>query len=285
VTADAVASPAAPPAPGRRLVAAALVFVPLAYSSLIASIVVHEVLGHGLTSLAVGGRFDGFVIHADGFGYAMTSGYAGHEVAVLAAGNVVSMALGVLLLFTARRLRGREFACIAALVPALLLVEDAGSYAFWGALSARPPSDFGRIVRILSTHEAHVALSVATGVVWVGAVVLVVRELFLWIERMAGSLPTGRALVVLATFAAIDAAGWMLFDWDQVTPGLARWPSVVGAGIDVAVMALMFRFRKSDAPPAAIEPARWRRAIVVSWVASAAFVAVVLAIWHEPPPG
>ena len=281
MTADAVASTAAPPVLGRRFVAAVLLVVPLAYASLIASIVVHEVLGHGLTSLALGGRFDGFVVFPDGLGYARTGGYAGHEVAVFAAGNVVSMALGLLLLFAARRLRGRDLACIAALVPALFLIEDSGSYAFWGALSARPPSDFGRIVRILGTHDAHVALSVATGAAWVGGVVLALRELFLWIERMAGSLPTGRAVAVLASYAAIVTGFWMLFDWDQVTPGLARWPSVVGAGIDVAVMALMFQFRRADVPAAAIEPARWRRAIVVSWVASAVFVGVVLAIWHE----
>ena len=262
---------------------AGLLVVPLAYASLIAATVVHEVLGHGLTSLAVGGTFDGFVIRPDGLGYAMTGGHAEHRVAVLAAGNVVSIAVGLVLLAVARRLRGRDFACIAALVPALVLIEDSGSYAFWGSLSARPPSDFGRIVRMLGTHDAHVLLSIGCGAVWIAAAVVTLRELFLWIQRVAGPLTTSRALVVFASFAALDAGLWLVFDWDQVTPGLARWPSVVGAGIDIATMALLLQFRSANAPPAAIDPARWRRAIVVSWAASALVVGFVLANWSGPP--
>lgn len=283
MTADAAAARTDSPSLGRRLLLAGLVVVPLAYASMLAGTVVHEVLGHGLTAIAVGGEFHGFVIRADGAGYARTSGDENHRIAVLAAGIVVTTVVGFALLLAARRLRGRDFACVAALVPALLFLQESGSYAFWGALVGRPPADFGKIVHMVGTQEARVVLSIASGAVWLAAVVLGMRELFLWMQRVTGSSTTRRALAVLASFAVVDAGLWMVFDWDRFVPGLARWPSVVASAVDVGVMALLFQFRRADVPPASTDAARWRRAILVSWVASALFSVVVLVVWRGPP--
>src|SRR5262245_6003102 len=94
----------AAPSLARRFLPAGLFVLPLAYAAYIASTVLHEVLGHGLSAIALGGEFHRFVVHADGFGYAVTDGADEHEVAVLAMGCVVPMLVGAVLLVVAHRL-------------------------------------------------------------------------------------------------------------------------------------------------------------------------------------
>lgn len=96
----------------------------LAYPLVLLSTLVHEV-GHGLAALAVGGRFERFVMFADASGMAFSSGVApGWPQALVAAGGLVGPALAAGLAFVAARRAGwsRAFLVGAAAVGVLLLV-------------------------------------------------------------------------------------------------------------------------------------------------------------------
>ncbi len=44
--------------------------LPIAYVGIILAVVIHEVVGHGVTAVVSGGVFEGFVVYPDGGGFA-----------------------------------------------------------------------------------------------------------------------------------------------------------------------------------------------------------------------
>jgi hypothetical protein len=106
----------------------ALYFVPfgqlLGYPLVLLSTLVHEV-GHGLAAIAVGGRFERFVMFADASGMATATGVVpGWPQALVAAGGLLGPALAAALAFMAARRAAwsRAFLVGAALVGVVLLV-------------------------------------------------------------------------------------------------------------------------------------------------------------------
>jgi len=96
----------------------------LAYPLVLLSTLVHEV-GHGLAAIAVGGRFERFVMFADASGMAFSSGVEpGWPQALVAAGGLVGPALVAGLAFVAARHAAwsRAFLVGTAAVGVLLLV-------------------------------------------------------------------------------------------------------------------------------------------------------------------
>lgn len=106
----------------------ALYLVPLGelvgYPLVLLSTLVHEV-GHGLAALAVGGRFERFVMFADASGMAYSTGVEpGWPQALVAAGGLVGPALAAAVAFVAARRAGwsRGFLVAASIVGVALLV-------------------------------------------------------------------------------------------------------------------------------------------------------------------
>jgi len=98
----------------------------LAYPLMLLSALAHE-LGHGVTALLLGGRFERFEMWSDGSGVAMWGGSGGRlQLALVAAGGLVGPALVAALAFacgrTARGARGALLAAAFFLALALLLV-------------------------------------------------------------------------------------------------------------------------------------------------------------------
>jgi hypothetical protein len=98
----------------------------LAYPLMLLSTLAHE-LGHGVTALLVGGRFERFEMWSDGSGMAMWGGSGGRlQSALVAAGGLVGPALVAALAFACgRTARGARRALLAAsffLALALVLV-------------------------------------------------------------------------------------------------------------------------------------------------------------------
>lgn len=104
------------------VVAALLAWVswlwPLAYPFRLLSTLVHE-LCHGLAALATGGRFEHFVVFADGSGRAYTAG--GWRLVVIPAGYLGAAVFGAVLVLAGRRRRSTR-AALAAVGGAMLLL-------------------------------------------------------------------------------------------------------------------------------------------------------------------
>ncbi len=111
----------------------------LAYPLVLLSTLVHEV-GHGLAALAVGGRFERFVMFADASGMAFSTGVEpGWRQALVAAGGLVGPSLGAALAFVAARRAAwsRAFlvtASAAVVVLLVLVVRNPFGIAFAGIL-------------------------------------------------------------------------------------------------------------------------------------------------------
>jgi hypothetical protein len=249
----------------------------MAYAAALISTAIHEVLGHAVAIALSGGSVDHIAIRADGAGVTVSDGGFADSTFVCAAGVVAEWVFGIALFVVAARSR-RVFLRLAAIVLAVSLIGEAGPYAFWGSVMADGRDDFGRIVRLHggAGSAVHWTLTVATGVVWVASDVLVLRAAFRWSEDVLGPLSRGRALALLVGFLVVDAATWSLFDWDGMASGMGR--SIVAAGIslDVCIFATLCHVRRSDVVRSDVSVHAWRRAIVVSWLGSAASSAAIL---------
>jgi len=113
----------------------------LAYPLILLSTLVHE-LGHGVSALLVGGRFDRFLMWPDGSGVAHWRGAGGRlELALVAAGGLVGPAVAAGLGFafgrTGRGARRCLIAFGALLILALLLVvRNVFGFLFVGLVAA-----------------------------------------------------------------------------------------------------------------------------------------------------
>ncbi len=138
----------------RRITMLALFLVPIAYLSMIGSVAVHEVLGHGGMALLLGGEFNGFSLKWDGMGHAMVSQAPGaprfHSILILAAGPGATTIVG-LTLFSAACLAKRSIPQrMTFLIASLFCLLEGPPYLFWNAYQPVPPGDIGRILNLLS---------------------------------------------------------------------------------------------------------------------------------------
>ena len=113
----------------------------LLYPLMLLSTFAHE-MGHGLSGLLVGGRFESFVLFANGSGVARTTGVAdGVPRAILSAGGLVGPALLAAALFLfGRWARGARMALVigatGAFASAILVVDNLFGWVFVGLLGA-----------------------------------------------------------------------------------------------------------------------------------------------------
>ncbi|MEM6532468.1 MAG: M50 family metallopeptidase [Myxococcota bacterium] len=104
------------------------------YPMMLLSTYAHE-MGHGVTAVLVGGRFDRFVMYADGSGAAYTATALGIQRALVAAGGLVGPAiLGAVLFMAAARPKLARAAlwtfAIAVVLSLLLVVRNPFGWAF-----------------------------------------------------------------------------------------------------------------------------------------------------------
>ena len=200
----------------RGLLAWALFAAPIVYFGMSAAVLVHEVLGHGVTSLLTGGEFRGFELDFQGGGHASTdSPDAAARAWVLAGGVLWEAATGVLLLLLATRVRPLHWRVFLLIVAANFL-HDALPYAFWDAVWLGGSGDASRLLAlgvkqddILVVQLPNIAELVVTYLAaWqVGAVVSPVAIQFR--EHELGhilKLLRPRAFVTCADFKGFDAA-------------------------------------------------------------------------------
>jgi len=240
-----------------RCAQALVCLIPFAYLGLLLATAAHEVLGHGLAAVCLGGRFLTFQMDLSGMGWAWTmlgpDSAAWQHTAVLSAGVVATVALGILFLVLGALIR-RPLPSLILLVLSLNLLLEGAPYVFWNAVHPVPPGDIGRIISETSSAVLRPALIVAGGIVMFGAIWTLTALLFRRLEGWIGS--NGRLIgvqraVVVAMLGLVPAVLWFTFDWDELAPGLGYLPSVIGAASHLIAAASVFwiRFRPSPAAP------------------------------------
>jgi peptidase M50B-like protein len=221
---------------GRRLLALMGVLGPLGYVGTLAAVAVHEVLGHGLAAILLGGRLHGFVIHWDGMGWASTSLPEGapssHLALKLAAGAVATTFFGGLFLGLAFWRRRDVFLPVALALLSAVFVLDGSIYMFWSAYFPEPPGDFARIILLTGSAGWRWTFMLVglflTATFTLLPLALLVRGSSRWLfdgEPVRG----WRRAILPGMITAGFALGQIAFDWNQLIRGIGRLPQVAGA--------------------------------------------------------
>ncbi|MBI4582009.1 MAG: M50 family metallopeptidase [Planctomycetes bacterium] len=275
-----------PYAPARLLLALLLVGS-FAYLGMLIAATVHEVVGHGLATLLVGGQFLGFQLDLDGMGHAWTPlpQHAGrwHQVVVFLGGVTATTAVGSLLLATAYAARKKPVVALPALALALNLLLEGSPYLFWNALHPVLPGDVAVVVAIYPLPWVRTLLMAMGGGIMIASIMCGAALLLWMIEGWVGNGQplTGRwRIIALVLLGALSGAAWFLFDWNQLAPGLDSWPNVVGLSLHLAAALSLFWIRIAPEPLAFSRRAT-AYAVAVGWAMVATAVAVTV-FWLRP---
>lgn len=229
----------------RQIAVCAVLFWVLLYGTMLLAVTIHEVIGHGLVALALGGHFEGFEIAWDGMGYATAYADDGappwHELMVLAGGVAATTMFGVLSLALSRRHAAGSLFRPLYLAISLNCLLDGIPYIFWNSMYPVPAGDIGRILHECGSPVLRWTLVGLSGPAMVAAVFLPNKLLFDTLS--ARFLTDPQSTVLHATFLATafialpNAFGWLLFDWNQLAPGIGLLPNLIGILLSLLVAA------------------------------------------------
>ena len=279
--------------PTGRAVSLALFLLPIVYLADMVSVAVHEILGHGLSAVLVGGTFSGLMVKWDGMGVALcdlpVAAPLAHCILFLASGVMAEMVFGVLLLGFAMLLRGRPDIQLVPLIVAFICVIDGASYVLWNAYRPVPPGDIGSIVLLLSAEQlpevstVRWALLAAGALLFLGATFYFCVSVFVRVEALIlcdkQFVGPSRLLALFVFLVLPGSVAWFIFDWDQLAPGIGRLPSIIGALSILAVATLLFWHRPTLKRECSLRPVTWRH-IAGSWICLIATV-IVITRWFK----
>lgn len=262
----------------RNTVLLALFLLPLLYVGEILAVAVHEILGHGLAAVALGGTFDGFVLKWDAMGWAYTSLPAGASatdtIVLVAAGVTATTVIGLVFLVCAYVFKRRVDIRLCVLVLSFACLMEGIPYVLWNSYHPRPPGDIGTILTLRCAGQVphgsvlRIVLLIVSGIMFLAVTFLQCALIFQGLEQalLAGERlrPHARFRILLLFLAIPGAAGWFMFDWDQLAPGIGLLPCVVGAASIVVSTIVLYRFSlKPNSEIPGLTPTGYH--ILVSW--------------------
>lgn len=231
-----------------RLSVLLLFMVPIVYIGALLAVVIHEILGHGLAALCVGGEFKGFLLKWDVMGYAFAyppaSAVRRDTIVILSAGVVATILSGIAFLILAFIKKHQFFTHIVFLLFATHCLLEGLPYTFWNAYNPAPPGDINRILALSGSSFLRWFLMFLCGALTVIVIIVMNTMIFRAIEQWVGfgrRLQGNRRLTTLFLLFASQVFAWFSFDWNQIAQGLGHLPNIVGVGITfVTVVALYF---------------------------------------------
>jgi hypothetical protein len=275
-----------------RTIMPAFFILPIVYVSEILGTTIHEVLGHGLSAVLLGGQFSGFAVKWDTMGWAFADIPAGapvtHHILNLASGIIVTTLCGVILWGLVFLFRKRPDIQLALLVVVFIFLIDGLDYVVWNAYYPSPPTgDVGKIILFYQVMEfpgftvIRWVLLITGALLFAGTAFYFCTSIFVRIEALilSGGQFTGKLrILVLFLFLALPGAyEFLSFDWNQIAPGIGRLPNVADALSISTVAAVLFWYRPRLKIGNSVPPITWHH-ITVS--GTCLFVTVAaLALW------
>ena len=269
---------------------------PALYWAHFLAVAVHELVGHGLVAWAVGGRFEGFMIAPDLFGWATVSPGPDpgsfptlRRAAILAGGSVstASAGLALLLLLTCTR-RGGGWARLTAWVAAYALLMEGATYLFFTSIHPTG-GDWARLLGLVDAGPwLRWVFVLVGGILTLGGLVLILRG---GLHEVATLLPPAgdggrgpRRWLLLA--AVLPALPLVVFDWDQLAPGLWQWPNLAMILLHAGVADVLLRARSGPewrpvpTQPTRVRPGAARTACTNAALSLATFASAWLVLRH-----
>ena len=235
----------------------AFFILPIVYMSGILGTTIHEVLGHGLSALLLGGRFSGFTVKWDTMGWALAGIPVGapvtYQILSSASGIIATTVCGVILWRFVFLFRRRPEIQLALFVGAFILLMDGIDYILWNSYHPVPQGDIGIIILFSQALDFFGSADLRWILLITGALLFAVMmfyfctSIFIRIEALIlnGGQFTGksRILALFLFFAMPGAYEYLSFDWNQIAPGIGRVPNVGGAMSIIVVAAVLFWYR------------------------------------------
>ena len=233
----------------RRLGALFFFLLPSIWVSVVLMVLFHEVVGHGCAALLVGGRFEGFVIHwwGGGFAYAFPPEDAPplSRAFLYGGGIAVNLLAGGASLALALRIKDRIFLRLGFLLFAAVALLSAAKYGLVNSLWPDPDGDVGMLLEIAGRPWVRWTVFGGFAVLCPVMVIAINALLFKTIEERLGAgrrLRGWRRITPLAAGAALAAAASMSNGWEAVVPGHGQVIRTGGAAFEVLVLAGLYRF-------------------------------------------
>lgn len=241
-----------------RAIRLALFVLPILYVAGMLCTAVHEVLGHGLSAVLLGGQFSGFAIKWDTMGWALADLPAGAamtcHILFSASGIIATTVCGMILCGFVFLFRRRPDIQLVLLVGAFVLLIDGLDYAVWNAYYPSPPTgDIGKIILFYQVMEfpgftvIRWVFLITGALLFAGTVFYFCMSIFMRIEALIlnGGQFTGKSrMLALLLFLALPGAyEFLSFDWNQIAPGIGRVPNVAGALSIIITVGLLFWYR------------------------------------------
>jgi len=242
----------------RRSIRLAFFILPIVYVSEIFGTTIHEVFGHGLTAVLLGGQFSGFTVKWDAMGWALADLPAGgtpvvYQILFWASGIIATTVCGMILWGLVFLFRRRIDVQLVLLVCAFILLMDGIDYILWNSYHPVPQGDIGIIILFSQALDFFGSADLRWILLITGALLFAVMmfyfctSIFIRIEALIlnGGQFTGksRILALFLFFAMPGAYEYLSFDWNQIAPGIGRVPNVGGAMSIIVVAAVLFWYR------------------------------------------
>jgi hypothetical protein len=261
--------------------------VPVIYIGVILAVFVHEVIGHGLTALFLGGQFKSVSIFLDGLGYASIDVFnlSNPKIAwILLSGAAYTTVFSILFLLLSLAFRKKTFLSIAFLYIAFASLLDGVPYLFWDAISLGGVGDYSLMWTLYPNFAGRIALIILCGSLMLFGIIFFNFLLFkYWGGWMAEEepFPTKWKTVLCLILVSLQAAGWLSFDWNQLIPGIGVLPSTVAIVLTIISLIILSTYYKfTDDRPPQDYGSNPKRAISLSWFFCIA-LAITIIIWFQ----
>lgn len=268
-----------------------LFMVPTAFLAIIASVTAHEVIGHGVVAVLLGGKFTGFGIRVDGMGWANVDiiGISSlRQAMVFAGGAVVTTISGLLFFVLGYVWRDRFFRSATLWVFAFAFLCDGIPYFFWDSIYQGVIGDPSAILRLYPSEGMRLSWIIGSGILGIASIWAFNHLMLKYALRFFESRqqkPVKRTAIVAGILFGIQVLAWLSFDWAQLVPvaNIGITPYIVPIALTaIALGAESFRAlrstRKEDAGTET--PISWKTPLIASW-AGAIVVAVAVGGWLQ----
>ncbi len=225
-----------------------LFLIPAFCVASVLGVLLHEVAGHGLAALLVGGRFDGFAIGWNGGAFASayppSDGSPLLQAVVSGGGIAMNLLVGSIVLglsLRTRRLFLRFTLILFAMENLLLTV----TYGLWNSLWPDGSGDVGTLLAIADKTWLRWTVFAVSLLVFPAVTIILNALLFRGVEEWLGGgrrLEGWRRTLPLAALGIAAAPFWILNSSRAYFPELAWVPSITGASLEVLVFAGLYRF-------------------------------------------
>jgi len=261
--------------------------IPVIYIGIILTVFVHEVFGHGLTALFLGGQFNSFSIFLDGMGYAnidVSNLSDSKIILVLLSGAVFTTLFSVLFLILGLVFRKKTFVSAAFLYFAFASLLDGVPYFLWDAIFLGGVGDYSHIWTLYPNFAGRITLIILCGSLLFSGIAffnfLLLKNWGGWMAEVK-PLTTKWKIVLCLIIFSLQVMGWLSFDWNQLIPGIGLLPSTAAIVLTLFFLIFLSIVQKIDENlPPRQKASHSERAIALAWIFCIA-LAITIMVWFQ----